>query len=112
MFCPRHSFLLWSGGVGGAVAVITNGLLAADEFNDNGNGNENNGVVNAATSTTDRFGNLDSAYNFDETRNYIDLGNQKFTSVVGSRIDSPNQESNLAAQPPSSKRLDAGPVNA
>jgi hypothetical protein len=57
-----------SGGVAGAVPVITNGLVAAYEFNGNANdvsGNGNDGVVKGATLTTDRFGNLDSAYDFD-----------------------------------------------
>ena len=65
---------LMSGGVAGAVPVITNGLVAAYEFNGNANdvsGNGNNGVVNGATLTADRFGNLDSAYHFDGIDDYI-----------------------------------------
>ena len=62
-----------SGWSSGASAVpITNGLVAAYEFNGNANdvsGNGNNGVVNGATLTADRFGNANSAYSFDGTGN-------------------------------------------
>jgi hypothetical protein len=47
--------------------VPTNGLVAYYPFTDNANdesGNVNNGIVNGATLTTDRFGNINSAYNF------------------------------------------------
>jgi len=47
---------------------ITAGLVAAYEFTGNADdvsGNGNNGVVNGATLTTDRFGNAGSAYEFD-----------------------------------------------
>ncbi len=63
-----------SGGPVGAVPAITNGLAAAYEFNGNANdvsGNGNNGVVNGATLTTDRFGNPNSAYSFDGLNDYI-----------------------------------------
>ncbi len=46
---------------------ITNGLVAAYEFSGNANdvsGNGNDGVVNGATLTTDRFGAADSTYSF------------------------------------------------
>jgi hypothetical protein len=62
------AFTVISGGLAGAVPVITNGLVAGYEFNGNANdvsGNGNNGVVNGATLTTDRFGNVGSAYAFD-----------------------------------------------
>ena len=48
--------------------VPTNGLVGWWPFNGNANdasGNGNNGTVNGATLTTDRFGNANSAYNFD-----------------------------------------------
>jgi hypothetical protein len=66
-----------SGGVAGAVPVITNGLVAAYEFNGNANdvsGNGNNGVVNGATLTADRFGNTNSAYDFDGVNDIISIG--------------------------------------
>jgi hypothetical protein len=61
------AFTVMSGGVAVAVPVITNGLVAAYEFNGNANdtsGSGNHGVVNGATLTTDRFGNVGSAYAF------------------------------------------------
>jgi len=51
-----------------------NGLVAYYPFNGNANdesGNGNNGTVNGATLTTDRFGNVNSAYHFNGTDNYI-----------------------------------------
>jgi hypothetical protein len=53
----------------------TNGLVGWWPFNGNANdesGNGNNGTVNGATLTTDRFGNAGKAYSFDGTSNYID----------------------------------------
>jgi hypothetical protein len=49
-------------------------LLAHYPFNGNASdesGNGNEGTVNGATLTTDRFGNPNSAYNFDGTNDYI-----------------------------------------
>ena len=49
---------------------ITSCLVAYYPFNGNANdmsGSGNNGTVNGATLTTDRFGNPNSAYNFDAT---------------------------------------------
>ncbi len=67
--------VVFSGWSSGASAVpITNGLVAAYEFNGNANdvsGNGNDGVVNGATLTTDRFGNANSAYLFDGIDDYI-----------------------------------------
>jgi hypothetical protein len=51
-----------------------NGLAAWWPFNGNGNdgsGNNNHGTVNGATPTTDRFGNANSAYEFDGINDYI-----------------------------------------
>ena len=53
---------------------ITNGLVAAYEFSgnaDDSSGNGNHGVVNGATLTADRFGNVESAYSFDGVDDYI-----------------------------------------
>ena len=50
-----------------AQSFITNGLVAYYPFNGNANdasGNGNNGTVNGATLTTNRFGNANSAYYF------------------------------------------------
>ncbi|MBI3194932.1 MAG: T9SS type A sorting domain-containing protein [Ignavibacteriae bacterium] len=52
------------------------GLIAYYPFNGNANdesGNGNNGVVNGATLTTDKFGNASSAYSFDGISDYISL---------------------------------------
>jgi hypothetical protein len=48
--------------------VPSNGLVGYWGFNGNANdqsGNGNNGTVNGATLTSDRFGNNNSAYSFD-----------------------------------------------
>ncbi len=58
--------------------VPTNGLVGWWGFNGNANdesGNANNGTVNGATVTTDRFGNSNSAYSFNGSSNYINVGN-------------------------------------
>lgn len=54
--------------------TLTNGLVAYYPFCGNANdesGNNNNGTVNGATLTADRFGNENSAYSFNGTSNYI-----------------------------------------
>ena len=54
--------------------VPTNGLVGYWPFNGNANdvsGNGNNGTVNGATLTTDRFGNLEKAYSFDGVSNGV-----------------------------------------
>lgn len=56
--------------------VSTSGLVGYWPFTGNANDqsiNINNGVVNGATLTTDRFGNANSAYNFNGTSNYISV---------------------------------------
>jgi hypothetical protein len=56
--------------------VPTNGLVGWWPFNANANdesGNGNNGVVNGAILTADRFGNTDKAYNFDGVSNFISV---------------------------------------
>ncbi|HLP11239.1 MAG TPA: LamG-like jellyroll fold domain-containing protein [Flavobacteriales bacterium] len=56
---------------------VTSGLVAKYSFN-GGNANDevgsNNGTVNGATLTTDRFGNINHAYYLDGISNNIDLG--------------------------------------
>jgi hypothetical protein len=63
--------------------IPTNGLIAYWPFNGNANdasGNGNNGTVNGATLTTDRFGNANSAYSFNGTSNSISIpANASFT---------------------------------
>jgi hypothetical protein len=63
--------------------VPTNGLVAYYPFNGNANdesGNGNNGINNGATLTTDRFGNINKAYNFNGSSNYISV---PFSSTIG-----------------------------
>lgn len=55
---------------------LTNGMLAWYPFCGNASdesGNGNNGSVSGATLSTDRFGNLNSAYSFNGSSNYIDV---------------------------------------
>ena len=57
---------------------LTNGLVGYWPFCGNANddsGHGNNGTVNGATLTTDRFGNTNSAYNFDGISNFINVSN-------------------------------------
>src|SRR5665213_2163635 len=58
--------------------VPTSGLIGWWPFTGNANdssGNGNNGTVNGATLTTDRFGSPNSAYSFNGIDNYINCGN-------------------------------------
>ena len=60
--------------------VPANGLVGWWPFNGNANdesGNGNNGVVNGATLTADRFGNVNSSYEFDGISQDIDCGNNQ-----------------------------------
>ena len=53
---------------------LSNGLLAYYSFTGNANdnsGNGNNGIVNGATLTSDRFGNLNNAYRFGTNKNIL-----------------------------------------
>ena len=64
--------------------VPTEGLVAYYPFNGNANdesGNENNGVVDGATLTTDRFENNENAYNFDGLETFITLPNDFFNGT-------------------------------
>lgn len=58
--------------------TLQNGLVGYWPFCGNANdasGNNNNGTVNGATLTTDRFGNANSAYSFDGVTNHISINN-------------------------------------
>ena len=66
--------------------VPTNGLVGWWPFNGNANdesGNNNNGTVNGATLTSDRFGNANKAYSFDGVNDFI-----SYTQTPISNIDS------------------------
>ncbi|MBI5217863.1 MAG: hypothetical protein HY958_02920 [Bacteroidia bacterium] len=68
-----------------AQGTLDSSLVAKYYFNGNANdesGNGNNGTVNGAALTTDRFGNTGKAYNFDGVNNYIEIAdNQVFHSL-------------------------------
>ncbi len=56
--------------------VPANGLVGWWPFNENANdesGNGNNGTVNGATLTTDRNGNVNSAYSFDGVDDFNEI---------------------------------------
>ena len=56
--------------------VPANGLVGWWPFNGNANdesGNGNNGTVNGATLTSDRFGNIGQAYGFDGVNDFIEI---------------------------------------
>jgi hypothetical protein len=58
--------------------VPTSGLVGWWPFTGNAidsSGNGNNGTVNGATLTTDRFGNVNSAFNFDGVDDWININN-------------------------------------
>ena len=65
--------------------VPTNGLVGWWPFNGNANdesGNGNNGTVNGATLTSDRFGNTGKAYNYDGTNDYTEINNNNLYSFM------------------------------
>jgi hypothetical protein len=65
--------------------VPTNGLVGFWPFNGNANdesGNNNNGTVNGATLTADRFGNANKAYNFDGVNDYINFNSNSTFNLV------------------------------
>jgi hypothetical protein len=67
---------------------LTNGLVGYWPLNGNANdesGNGNNGIVNGATLTTDRFGNNWKAYNFDGLNNVINIPTNQ-TLVIQNNI--------------------------
>ncbi len=58
--------------------VPSNGLVGWWPFNGNANdesGNGNNGTVNGATLTSDRFGQVNKSYVFNGTNNFVNIGN-------------------------------------
>ncbi len=65
--------------------VPTNGLVGFWTFNGNANdvsGTGNNGTVNGASLTSDRFGNLNSAYNFDGLSNFIEVNSSNSLNLT------------------------------
>lgn len=73
--------------------VPTDGLVAYYPFNGNANdesNNSNNGTVNGATLTSDRFGNCNKAYLFNGTSDYINISNS-------TTLESPNSGITLSS---------------
>jgi hypothetical protein len=71
--------------VEGQPSFLTNGLAAYYPFKGNANdasGNGNNGIVNGAVLTTDRFGNPNSAYGFNGVNQWISFAAPPLTNVV------------------------------
>lgn len=67
--------------------VPTNGLVGYWPFNGNANdesGNGNNGTVNGATLTADRFGNANKAYSFDGVDDGIEIANTLLPNFTSS----------------------------
>jgi hypothetical protein len=65
---------------------LTQGLVGYWPFCGNANddsGNGNNGTVNGATLTTDRFGNSNSAYSFNGLNNLIRIPHQNALNLIG-----------------------------
>ena len=86
--CAGQSTTLTASTTSGTVACpslsgsLTSGLVGYWPFCGNANdasGNGNNGTVNGATLTTDRFGNTNSAYSFNGS-NSIDIGVNGFST--------------------------------
>ncbi len=83
--------------------VSTNGLVGYWPFNGNANdesGNGNNGTVNGATLTTDRFGVANKAYSFDGDDDYIRVTNSSlltFTNAISISfwLNSPDYSLNM-----------------
>ncbi|MFM1915611.1 MAG: hypothetical protein RLZZ531_1280 [Bacteroidota bacterium] len=66
--------------------VPSNGLVGWWPFNGNANdesGNGNNGTVNGATLTTDRFGNVNVAYQFNGVSEYIEVPHSQSLAITG-----------------------------
>ena len=71
----------------GIAQIPTSGLTAHYPFNGNANDestNSNNGSVSGATLTTDRFGNINSAYSFDGVDDQITITNFTMPSHTAS----------------------------
>jgi hypothetical protein len=69
----------------GLAQIPTNGLVGYWPFNSNAHdesGNGNDGIVNGATLTEDRFGNANSAFEFDGVNDYIFIQNSSSLSIT------------------------------
>ena len=69
--------------------IPTIGLVGYWPFNGDANdesGNGNNGIVNGASLTTDRFGNNNCAYYFNGVDNFITINNSPSLNISGNQI--------------------------
>ena len=74
---------------GVAQATLLDGLVAYYPFNGNANdesGNGNNGIVNGATLTMDRFGTASSAYSFDGVDDYVSVSDSPSLDLTTYRM--------------------------
>jgi hypothetical protein len=65
------------------LADLSDGVVAYYPLNGNANdfsGNGNDGIIYGATSTSDRFGSSDSAYQFDGVDDYISAGDSSYAT--------------------------------
>lgn len=65
---------------------LTNGLMGWWPFNGNANdesGNGNNGTVNGAIITIDRFGNANKSFSFNNANNWIEIPNSPNITLLG-----------------------------
>lgn len=77
---------LFNGFVSSCTPNLTNGLIAHYPFTGNANdlsGNNLNGVVNGAILSTDRFGNANSAYEYDGINDYIQVNDNALLDITG-----------------------------
>jgi Concanavalin A-like lectin/glucanases superfamily len=91
LFCQWVGFVMfaslsvWSSSTFAACGTVTNGLVACYPFEGNANdasGNKNNGTLKGGvTLTTDRFGNADSAYQFDGINGFIEVADNPTLDV-------------------------------
>ncbi len=67
----------------------TSNLIAYYPFNGNANdesGNENHGTISGASLTTDRFGNLESAYEFNGIDNFVQVANSSSLDITSNEL--------------------------
>jgi hypothetical protein len=101
-------FIAFAVGLGLSVSIMaqvpsyvpTNGLVGWWPFNGNANdesGNGNNGTVNGATLTTDRFGNAGQAYSFDGVDDFINYGNSILAAATSASVSFWFQTTNFSS---------------
>jgi hypothetical protein len=75
---PTYQWFVNGVQINSGAGVSSSGLVAYYSFNGNADdlsGNGNNGIINGATSTTDRFGAQTSAFQFNGVNSYIEVPN-------------------------------------